>query len=478
MIKMKRKIIYVGLTCLSFLFTACKTPLLPVKNVNKSVPVSFNNSQDSTNSANIKWKDYFNDPYLAALIDTALSNNQELNILLQEIEISKNEVMARKGEYMPFVNIRGGAGFDKVGRYTSKGSSEATTEIKPGKETPDPLPEFGARAYASWEVDIWHKLRNAKKAAMTRYLASIEGKNFMVTNLIAEIANSYYELQALDNQLSIVRQNIEIQSNALRIVKLEKESTRVTELAVKKFEAEVLSTKSLEFAIKQEIIEAESRINFLVGRYPQPILRNYDGFNSLVTDDIHAGIPSELLQNRPDIKQAELELAAARLDIAVAKANFYPSLGISASLGLQAFNPIYLAKLPESLLTSLAADMIGPLVNKNAIRATYFNANASQIQAIYNYERTLLQSYIEVANQLSKVGNLKRSYELKEQEVQALTESITISNKLFRSARADYMEVLLTQRDALESRFELVETKREQMNAVVNIYQALGGGWN
>ncbi len=478
MIKMKRKIIYVGLTCISFLFTACKTPLLPVKNVNKSVPVSFNNSQDSTNSANIKWKDYFNDPYLAALIDTALSNNQELNILLQEIEISKNEVMARKGEYMPFVNIRGGAGFDKVGRYTSKGSSEATTEIKPGKETPDPLPEFGARAYASWEVDIWHKLRNAKKAAMTRYLASIEGKNFMVTNLIAEIANSYYELQALDNQLSIVRQNIEIQSNALRIVKLEKESTRVTELAVKKFEAEVLSTKSLEFTIKQEIIETESRINFLVGRYPQPILRNSDGFNSLVTDDIHAGIPSELLQNRPDIKQAELQLAAARLDIAVAKANFYPSLGISASLGLQAFNPIYLAKLPESLLTSLAADMIGPLVNKNAIRATYFNANASQIQAIYNYERTLLQSYIEVANQLSKVGNLKRSYELKEQEVQALTESITISNKLFRSARADYMEVLLSQRDALESRFELVETKRKQMNAVVNIYQALGGGWN
>ncbi len=478
MIKMKRKIIYVGLTCLSFLFTACKTPLLPVKNVNKSVPVSFNNSQDSTNSANIKWKDYFNDRYLAALIDTALSNNQELNILLQEIEISKNEVMARKGEYMPFVNIRDGGGLDKVGRYTSKGSSEATTEIKPGKETPDPLPEFGARAYASWEVDIWHKLRNAKKAAMTRYLASIEGKNFMVTNLIAEIANSYYELLALDNQLSIVRQNIEIQSNALRIVKLEKESTRVTELAVKKFEAEVLSTKSLEFAIKQEIIEAESRINFLVGRYPQPILRNSDGFNSLVTDDIHAGIPSELLQNRPDIKQAELELAAARLDIAVAKANFYPSLGISASLGLQAFNPIYLAKLPESLLTSLAADMVGPLVNKNAIRATYFNANASQIQAIYNYERTLLQSYIEVANLLSKVGNLKRSYELKEQEVQALTESITISNKLFRSARADYMEVLLTQRDALESRFELVETKREQMNAVVNIYQALGGGWN
>jgi len=401
-----------------------------------------------------------------------------LNITMQEIEIARNEVQERKGEYLPFVGVGGGLGVDKVGRYTRNGALEANNEIMHGKEFPEPLGDFMLGAYATWEVDVWHKLRNAKKGAYTRYLASVDGRNFMVTNLIAEIANSYYELLALDNQLAIVKQNIEIQSNALRIVKLQKQAARVTELAVRRFEAQVLDTRSLQFGIQQQIIETENRINFLVGRYPQAITRNSERFSSLVYDSFQTGIPSQLLQNRPDIRQAELELAAARLDIKVAKARFYPSVGISAGLGFQAFNPAYLLNTPASLLYSLAGDVAGPLINRNAIKAAYVNANAKQIQAIYNYERTILNAYIEVANQLSNINNLKSSYDLKEQQVEALTESIEISNNLFRSARADYMEVLLTQRDALETRFELIETKMRQMNARVNIYRALGGGWN
>ena len=126
---------------------------------------------------------------------------------------------------------------------------------------------------------------------------------------------------------------------------------------------------------------------------------------------------------------------------------------------------------------NLVGGLAGPLVNRNAIKATYYSANAKQIQAAFNYERTILNAYLEVSNQLSNIANLKRSYELKDRQVVALTESIDLANLLFRSARADYMEVLLTQRDAMESRFELVETKKLQMNAMVNIYQALGGGW-
>jgi outer membrane protein TolC len=300
----------------------------------------------------------------------------------------------------------------------------------------------------------------------------------MVTNLIAEIATNYYELLALDNQLSIVKQNIEIQSTALAIVRLQKEATRVTELAVRRFEAQVLNTRSLRFGIQQRIIETENRINFLVGRYPTPIARNSEIFNSLVPDSIRAGLPSQLLANRPDIRQAELQLLAAKLDIKVAKAAFYPRVGISAGIGFNAFDPSLLLKTPESLLYSLAGDLVAPLVNRNALKAMYYNANAKQIQAAYNYERTILNGYIEVVNQLSNINNLANTYDLKSQEVQALTQSITISNNLFRSARADYMEVLLTQRDALEQRFELVDTRLQQMNAMVNIYQALGGGWN
>jgi outer membrane protein TolC len=197
-----------------------------------------------------------------------------------------------------------------------------------------------------------------------------------------------------------------------------------------------------------------------------------------VPKPIYAGLPSQLLQNRPDIRQAELELAASKLDIKVARAHFYPSLGISAGIGLQAFNPSYLTKTPESLLYNLVGDLTAPLINRNAIKATYYSANAKQLQAVYEYERTILNAYVEVVNQLSNLDNLQKSYNLKAQEVEALTESIKISNTLFRSARADYMEVLLTQRDALESKFELLETKVKQMNAFVNMYRALGGGWN
>lgn len=474
----KRILKYTGVCLIIFSLAACTTPNLGRLAENKNTPASYGSSKDTTNTAKTKWKKYFSDTYLTALIDTALRNNQELNIVLQEIQISKNEVRARKGEYLPFVTGAAGAGVEKVGLHTSQGASDDITNIAPGKKTPEVLPDYMFGIYARWEVDIWHKLRNAKKSAFNRFLSSIEGKNFMVTHLIAEIANSYYELLALDNQLEIVKQNIEIQSNALKIVRLEKEATRVTELAVRKFEAEVYHTRSLQFDIQQKITETENKLNFLVGRFPQTIPRNSQTFSNLIHDTIYAGIPSQLLQNRTDIKMAELQLIASKLDVKVAKARFYPSLDINAGIGFQAFNPTYLIKAPQSLLYTLAGDLVAPLVNRNAIKAAYYSANSKQIQAVYNYERTILNAYIEVANQVSNISNLAKSYGLKSQQVEALNQSITISNNLFKSARADYMEVLLTQRDALESKFELVETKKQMMNATVNIYQALGGGWN
>lgn len=468
---------WLGVAILAIIFSAC-APALIQKKENKSVPSSYNNASDSTNSAKISWRDFFSDPNLHALIDSALKNNQELNITLQEIEIARNEIRARKGEYLPFIHLQGGAGVEKVGRYTHQGATDATTEFEPGKEMPEPLQDYFVGAFASWEVDIWHKLRNAKKSALLSYLASAEGKNFMVTHLVAEIANAYYELMALDNQLEILKNNIELQEDALKMIKIQKSAARATELAVRKFEAEVFKNQSRQYSIQQAIFETVNRINFLVGRYPQPIHRDAQVFSSLVPDTIYAGIPSQLLENRPDIRQAELALAAAKLDIKVAKAEFYPSLGITAGVGFRAFNPKYLLRMPESVLYSLAGDLASPLINRNAIKAHYYTANAKQIQAAFSYERTLLQAYIEVANQISNISNLKRRYDLEASQVEALSESITISNALFKSARADYMEVLLTQRDALESRFELIETKKQQMNALVNIYQALGGGWN
>lgn len=473
---MKVTVKYVLLVICVVWLGACKLPAISSKLENKSTPASFSNLQDTSNSVNIRWKQYFKDSNLITLIDTALKKNQELNITIKEIEISKNEIMARKGEYLPFLHLRGGAAVDRAGKYTWNGFSEDDLKENPNKG-PKYFGDFMAGTYFSWELDVWKKLHNAKKASALRYLSTVEGKNFMVTNIIAEIANSYYELMALDNTLSIIQQNIDLQSNALQIVKMQKESAMVTQLAVNRFEAQLLYTQNLQYEVKQKIIETENRINFTAGRFPQTVLRNSAAFNNFSIDPIFSGIPSQLLLNRPDIRKAELELAASKLDVQVAKASFYPSFSLNAGLGFQAYNPMILIK-PQSILYNLGGDLMAPLINKNAIKAIYLNANAKQIQAVYNYEQSILNAHVEVVNQLSKISNYGKSYLTKTKEVKILTESIDISNSLFSAARADYLEVLSTQRESLASKIDLVEIKLKQMEAKVGVYKALGGGWN
>jgi NodT family efflux transporter outer membrane factor (OMF) lipoprotein len=417
------------------------------------------------------WGQLFADPYLRRLIEMALDSNQELQMRLQEIIISKYEVMARKGEYLPKVDVGARAGVEKVGKYTSQGQADEHTD------TPEHLPDLGFGFSATWEIDIWGKLRNAAKAANFRYLASIEGRKFAVTRLVAEIARSYYELLALDKQLEVLDKNIEILLNALEVVRIQKQAARVTQLAVQRFEAEVLKYKSRRYEVQQRIVQTENRLNFLVGRFPKYIHRDPDRFDDPLPPPLQAGIPSQLLENRPDVRQAELQLEAAKLDVAVAKARFYPSFSIDAEVGYEAFNPAHIVDTPDSLLYNLAGNLTAPLLNRAGIKAQYYAANAMQLQAVLAYEQTILSAFTEVKNQLALIENLEKSYELQEKQVQQLTDAIEVSNLLFRSARADYMEVLLTRREALESQLELIETKLRQLLAMVNVYQALGGGW-
>lgn len=454
---------------------SCKIFKLPTRTANTYTPESYFNISDTANTANIKWSVYFNDPFLIALIDTALKNNRELQITMQEIEISKNEVKAKKGEYLPFAGINTNAGVDRSSQYTFNGMSEEDIKAHPN-ENPKYIGDFKLSGFLSWELDIWKKLRNSKNAAVQRYLASIDGKNFMITNLIAEIASAYYELIALDNQLAIIQQNIEIQQNALRLVKQQKDAARVSQLAVNRFEAQLLHTSNLQYEIKQRIVETENFITFLTGRFPIPVQRTSSNYFALMNDTIFSGIPSQLLQNRADIIQAEHELQAANLDIKVAKANFFPNIRISAEIGIQAFNPAVWFK-PQSLLFGLFGDLVAPLINQNALRANYLSSRAKQVQAVLHYEQTILQSVLDVKNQLSGIENYSNSLQVKSKEVEILTQSINVADNLYKYARADYIEVLLTQREVLESKMELTEIKLKQLKAKVNIYKALGGGW-
>lgn len=474
------KLIYTSFLVMALSFSACKSLQVENREPNTTVPDTFvTKTKDSLgkNVAKLNWKEFFTDKNLQDLITLALQNNQELALVKQELAIAKNEIRIKKSEYLPSVGVRVGGGVDKVARYTNIGAMEATTEIKPGKEMPEPVPDLGLRAVASWEVDIWGRLHKAKEATVNRYLASVEGQNFMVTQLVAELAENYYELLALDAQLQVVNQNIDLQKNALEVIKKLKDAARTNELAVKRFEAQVLKMQALQFDIAQKITETQNKINFLVGRYPQQVVRTQNNFENLVPQQVYAGLSSDILVNRPDIKQAEYNLRASKLDVKVAKAKFYPSLGIAAGVGYQAFNPSYIFK-PQSLLYNLAGDLMVPLINRNAIKAEYQNANFKQIQAVISYEQTILKAFTEVSNGLTKIENLQNEYDFKAREFDTLVESIEISNKLFRSARADYIEVLLTQREALEVKFELIETKMQQLISSISVYKALGGGWN
>ncbi|MCC6833588.1 MAG: TolC family protein, partial [Cytophagales bacterium] len=346
-----------GLILIVLVVWGCQALKPTARTENKYTPATFNKTQDTVTVGTVNWREYFNDQNLIALIDTALKNNQELNIFLQEIEISKNEVRARKGEYLPFVGLGAGAGLEKSGEYTRMGAVEHQLEVKPGTAFPEPMQDYMLGASATWEVDIWKKLRNSKKAAAMNYLASIEGKNFLVTNLISEIADSYYELMALDNLLEIISRSITVQTDAFQTVVQQKAAAKVTQLAVNRFEAQMLNTQNLQYDIKQRIIELENRIRFLTAKFSAPVVRSSANFLTINLDSIQSGIPSQLLANRPDIRQSEFELEARKLSVKAARANFYPSLGIHAGIGFQAFNPVYLIS-PESMMYNLAGDLM------------------------------------------------------------------------------------------------------------------------
>ncbi|WP_427551642.1 TolC family protein [Methylomonas sp. MS20] len=457
---------------------ACGIPDMTKKTADTQLPEQFKPGvNEQTSAATVKWQDFFDDPQLRGLIDTAVANNKEINIMAQRISIAENEIQARKGEYMPFVKLGASAGGDKTAQYTRNGAVEDSLNIAKGQPFPAFLGDYKFGLFSTWEIDIWKKLRNATQVAVYDYMASGEGRNFLVTNLVAEVAHAYYELIALDNQLENLRQNIAIQQNGLQVVRQLQTFARTTTLAVKRYEAEVAKNQARKYEIEQQITVVENRINTLLGRTPQPIARTSAGFMDIKPKALSAGLPSELLQNRPDIRKAELELKAADLNIDVARANFYPSFGIKAGIGFQAFALKYLINTPESLAAMVAGELVAPLVNKNAITAEYKNANAKQVQAAYEYEQSIITAYAEVANQISNIDNLDKNYQLKRQQVDSLVKSIEVANQLFISARADYLEVLLTQRDALEAKKELIETKQKQISAMVDLYKALGGGW-
>jgi outer membrane protein, multidrug efflux system len=463
------------------LLSSCSIPNLRGPEAAPEVPAAFggaagSGANNSESSAQLGIQEFFSDPLLTGLIDQALASNRELKILDEEVQIANNEVLARQGAFLPFLSLGAGAGLSKPSLYTPEGAVEDELTYPGNQHFPDPLSNFAAGINLAWQIDIWRELRNARDAAQQRYIAASERRNYFVTHLVAEVAENYYSLVALDRRLENLGRTIEVFEQSLKVAQAKQAAGRDTALPVQRFQAEVRKNQSEMNIVRQEIIEAENHINLLANRYPQPVARSSAGFFDLTIHPLSAGIPAQLLQNRPDIRQAERELAAAGLDIKVARAHFYPRVDITGGVGYEAFNPTYLFLTPESLIGNIAGNLVVPLVNKKAIQAEYKSANAKQLQAIYNYQRVILTAFTQVINLMAKVDNYGKSIAIKKQQLEWLQASVDTANKLFQTARTEYVEVLLAQRELMEARMGLIETKREQLSAIVNAYQALGGG--
>jgi NodT family efflux transporter outer membrane factor (OMF) lipoprotein len=480
--KRAKRVVVRAIACGTLLvLPACRIPNLRPAQTGVAVPPSFNGVTSPDNSARLRVDEFYNDTTLTRLVCQAVASSRELKILEEEIQIASNEVRRRRGAYFPFVTLGTGVGLNRPSLVTPEGALEEQLNVVPGRRFPNPLPNYNGMLNVTWQVDIWRQLRNARDAAVLRYFAAVERRNDFLTRLVADIAQNYYGLMALDQRLATLDRIIALQQKSLETARALRVNARGTELAVQRFQAEVRKNQSEKLIVRQDIIETENRINFLVGRFPQPVVRNSAGFFDLTNHALGDGVPAQLLQYRPDIRQAERELVATGLDIKVARANFFPRLDLTAGVGYEAFNPRYLFTL-DALAANVAGNLTAPLINKSAIRADYLNANAQQLQSLYNYQRVIINAFTEVVNQLSRVQNYSRSIELKRQQLQALELAVASATNLFQNPRiaekgqVDYLDVLTSQRDLMDARTVLINTKRQQLAAIVSVYQALGGG--
>ncbi len=463
-----------------FGLVACKSSDLSTRLPNQKLPGRYLAGGDSTNVLLKPWRQVFYDTSLVLLIDSALAKNYDLRMALQKVEMTRAGVQFTKGIRLPEVSVGAAAGLRKFGSYTMDGVGNYDTKFSPNlnkkQQIPDPLPDYYVGVQSSWEIDLWGRLKNKKKAAAARFMASQHGKDLIVTGLIAEVAGTYFEMLALNKEVQILDDNIALQQAAFELVAAQKQSAMANELAVELVQAQLLNSKATLAEVKQQLLESESRLSFLCGAYPSVFLRDTT-LRAHMNTVMSGGVPSALLQNRPDIRQAEAELAAGNADVSAARAAFYPSLTINAGIGQQSFNALLLAEAPASLAYQVFGGLTAPLLNRRKLKADLMLVRAEQKQAFIQYEKTVVNGFREVYNALNNIRTTKEMLDWKTEEVSLLKKSVVTSTELFRAGRATYLEVITAQKNALQSQLELTRYARRQNTALIDLYRSLGGGW-
>lgn len=446
------------------------------------LPDAYAMAGDSSNNlGQTSWKSFFEDQNLQQLIKIALENNQDVQKTLENIRIASAHLRMAKVGVLPEINITAGSSVRRFGDYTMDGVGNADTNLSEAvpadKRIPAPYTDFILGAEFNWELDVWGRYGNLKRSAAARWMASQEMGNSAKTWLIAEVASLYYEMLGIDEEVIILQKNIDYQQHAFDLSKDLKQTGKENQLAVDQFEAQLLNSQALLVQKKRELRSLELALKGLLGIYSEGIERTTLQDVNFSPEIIVTGVPADLLRYRPDIRQAESELAATKADVAIARAAFFPSLRLFGMAGFNAFDFSKLFLNPGSSVYQLGAGLVAPVFNRNQIRASFETAQSQQKIAFLDYEQTVLKSYLEVLDRVNAYSYLEEQLSLKNNEVMVQRRSVDNANTMFSVGYADYLEVINSQRMALAAELEYVELKTEQLQNVVMLYKSLGGGW-
>lgn len=422
---------------------------------------------------------FFSDPKLKALIEMAIQNNQDVKAGIQRVVAARTRSYIARANNMPSVDLIASGSADKYGEYTLNGIGNFDTNLSPNIDDDHKIPvspttEIFLGLRTEWEIDVWGKLKDRRKAQYQRFLSSQMAQQWLITQLASDVARLYYELQEADAQLAVLEQNKKLQADALEMVKAQVEAGRSTALATHQFEAMMKRTQTDIHLKKQQQAVAEAELNLLLGRYPVPISRTA---TAAVPPLLYPqpGLPADVLLRRPDIKEAELELLATKADVSAARKAMLPSLRLNGYTAFNSFsaNQVF---LPGSIAYGLLGGLTAPVFNKRELKGSKAIAEAAREQAFYNYQKKVLQGYKEVYVAINDIGQFQKAYDSKQAEVARLDTAASVALELYTSGYANYLEVIDARRNVLNASLEAATLRKQVFISTIDLYRSAGGG--
>ncbi|EEF62909.1 efflux transporter outer membrane subunit [Pedosphaera parvula] len=420
----------------------------------------------TTNSfGDLPWWEIFQDDTLQNLIKIALTNNYDIRVAATRVEQARAIYAENRAAFFPQLGYQVGASRGKNALFT-------TPFFNNGRVTSD----YIGAGNVSWEIDLWGRIRRLNEAAQAQYFASQEARRNVMITLIADLAQSYLQLLALDRELEITRQNTASFSDSLKIFNQRLEQGVASKLETSRAAAALASTAASIPDLERQIVIQENQISVLLGQNPGPVFRNKNLLQLTLPPDVPAGLPSSLLQRRPDIREADQLFRSANAQIGVAVADFLPVLDLTALLG--AVSPELSAITSgKSGLWSVAGSLTGPIFQGGRLVGQYHAAQAVREQARLSYQQTALIAFQEVSNALIARQKFQEIRVQQTLSVSAYEEAVRVSTQRYLVGQASYYELLEAQQQLFPAQISLVQTQLNQFLAVVQLYRALGGGW-